>query len=1101
MPASLRTESRRGTRELGPGSHRPARSWGGRTPAAVALVFFGCYAGAALALLAQAPGTGASLLFPPYAVLTAALLLAPLRTWWWFVLSAAAGTILGFGGVETLSFAALAEVANAAKALVAAGGVRLLTRKAAPFGTFRDMAVFLLFAALLGPMAGALIGASGVVLHDDAASFWLASRGWLISNMVSGVTLLPLILVVATLPGRRFQSPRTGRLVEAAALAACVLTVALATDESTARAGFLLQHYALLPFLIWAAVRFGPEGTIAVLAALSAMTVIGEVGGVGTATPSSPVASLLELQLFLLGASIPILLLAALIQEHAQATAALRESRAQYRSVVEDQTELICRFLPDGTYTFVNRAYCRYFQTSPEELVGLATFWRFVPESDREAAKQSLASVTPDNPVITYEHRVTAPGGEVRWHQWTDRGFFDESGRVLEFQSVGRDVTDRRSAEEALRENEERLALAVGSAQLGVWDWDLVGGVAAWSGRMLLVHGRDVAPPGPPFEKLIEMVHPHDRARVREALEGCLERRVPLEVEYRVLRPDGSEGWVVANCATSPDGEGRPARMIVVCRDVTARKVVEQERRRLELHMQEQEVRLASEERFRSLADNVPALIWRSGLENEGVYFNKTWLDFTGRSLEQELGFGWVESVHPEDRQPSVEICDASFRRREPLAMQLRLRRRDGEYRWVLDTGTPYLGPGGEFLGYVGTCVDITELRRAEDALQDADRRKDEFLALLGHELRNPLTPISAAVELLRTSASTDESIVWAREVVARQVRQLTQLVDDLLDVSRITRGTIRIEPLPLDLLQVVNDAVEASRPMLDERRHELSIVLRSASVPIRGDLVRLVQVVSNLLNNAAKYTPPGGRIQVIVERVGASAVLRVVDNGAGMRADVLERVFDMFVQIRGPAETEQGGLGMGLTLAKRLVELHGGTIEARSEGPGSGSELVVRLPLATGAGLVARGRPDPVIATPRARQPAARRRILVVDDNVDAAEGLSRVLRVYDHEVHVAHDGLAALTVAERVDPDVVLLDLALPKLDGIEVARRLLRNARGRAPLIVATTGFGQAQDHVRTAEAGFDHHLTKPIDIEVLESLLRSDDARGRSPDSTG
>jgi CheY-like chemotaxis protein len=345
------------------------------------------------------------------------------------------------------------------------------------------------------------------------------------------------------------------------------------------------------------------------------------------------------------------------------------------------------------------------------------------------------------------------------------------------------------------------------------------------------------------------------------------------------------------------------------------------------------------------------------------------------------------------------------------------------------------------------------------------------------------------AVEIIRLREPADESIVWARDVIARQTAQLTRLVDDLLDISRITLGKITLNRSALDLRPIVAQAVEAAQPLFTARNHQLTIDVSPEPLPIWGDGARLTQVLSNLLNNAARFTGDGGHIALAARREGARVVLSVKDDGIGIPTDRRERVFDMFTQIECSAEPKPEGLGIGLALVKRLVEMHEGDVEARSEGPGRGSELVVRLPLAGDDRMIADG---PARVAPVAASGSRPERILVVDDNVDAADSLSHVLRLQAHEVRVAYDGLAALAAARDMKPDVVLLDIGLPAMDGLEVAKSLRARSDGPRPLLVAMTGFGQAEDRARTAAAGFDHHLTKPVDPKLLQSLIQS--ARG-------
>jgi signal transduction histidine kinase len=376
---------------------------------------------------------------------------------------------------------------------------------------------------------------------------------------------------------------------------------------------------------------------------------------------------------------------------------------------------------------------------------------------------------------------------------------------------------------------------------------------------------------------------------------------------------------------------------------------------------------------------------------------------------------------------------------------------------------------------------------RLYSAVQEADRHKDEFLAMLAHELRNPLAPIRNANQVLRLIGPPEPSLEKARGMIERQVQHLTRLVDDLLDVSRITRGKISLHREPLDLATVVARAAEESRPLLDARGHELTLTLPPEPVPVLGDATRLVQVLANLLTNAAKYTPNGGHVGVTVARKDGEAAARVKDDGVGIAPELLPRVFDLFIQGDRSLARSEGGLGIGLTLVKRLVELHGGTVTVQSDGPGTGSEFTVRLPLlkeeAAGKKDEKGGDSSFVLRPSSLRS----RRVLVVDDNLDAAESLAMLLKVEGHEVRTASDGPAALDVAATFRPEVVFLDLGLPRMDGYEVARRLRAQPNAAGVLLVALTGYGQEEDRRRSEEAGFDAHLIKPADPEAVQQLL--------------
>lgn len=379
------------------------------------------------------------------------------------------------------------------------------------------------------------------------------------------------------------------------------------------------------------------------------------------------------------------------------------------------------------------------------------------------------------------------------------------------------------------------------------------------------------------------------------------------------------------------------------------------------------------------------------------------------------------------------------------------------------------------------------ENARLYQDLRERDRRKDEFLAMLAHELRNPLAPIRNAVQILELPAARDAHVGAARDLIGRQVNHLVRLVDDLLDVSRITRGKINLVKEPVEISNVIAVAVESCRPIIDERRHQLELLLPSQSVQVKADLTRLAQVVLNLLNNAAKYTDEGGKIGLSVAVEGKQVVIRVRDNGTGIAPEMLPTIFDVFTQVDRTLDRSQGGLGLGLTLVRRLTEMHGGQVEAHSAGPGQGSEFVVRLAL-----LTEESRDDVKQADGRSpARPAngACRRILIVDDNRDSAESLAMLLRVRGHDVRTAYDGRQGLAVAEDFRPRVVILDIGLPGLDGYGVARALRANPLFREVLLVALTGYGAEEDRRACYRAGFDAHLVKPVDLAPLFGLLES------------
>jgi PAS domain S-box-containing protein len=491
-----------------------------------------------------------------------------------------------------------------------------------------------------------------------------------------------------------------------------------------------------------------------------------------------------------------------------------------------------------------------------------------------------------------------------------------------------------------------------------------------------------------------------------------------------------------------------------------------------------------SEARFRALVDSVPGIVWTSLPNGDCDYVNQRWLDFTGSTFEQTQGMRWVSALHHEDVESSTQRWKRSMETGEPFECEYRFRTKKGDYRWCLGRAVPVRNAEGRIVKWFGTCTDIEDYKRLEAALREAHRHKDQFLAMLGHELRNPLAPIVNVLELLKRRARQDPGLAWEVDAIDRQVADLTRLVDDLLDASRIGRGKLRIERAVIDLREAVLRAVELARPLIDARRHKLKVELPSETLRLHADRTRLVQVIGNLLSNAAKYTDPGGQIWLQVERQGEEVVVQVRDDGVGIPAEMLPHVFEMFLQVDESTSRSQGGLGIGLALVRKLVELHGGSVEARSEGPGRGSEFFIRLPL-DGLDLA-----RPVTAEEVGHAAPAIRpcRILVVDDNRLLAESFARLLRDEGCDVRTAGEGKAALALARDFHPEVLFLDLGLPDMDGYELARCLRLEPALKEALLVAVTGYSQPADAQRGRSAGFEHHLIKPVQMEKVERVIR-------------
>jgi len=695
-----------------------------------------------------------------------------------------------------------------------------------------------------------------------------------------------------------------------------------------------------------------------------------------------------------------------------------------------------------------------------------------VHPDERAAAEAAWRSSVARKAPFDAEWRILDASGETRHMRVRALPLVNDDDTVRGWVGVGEDITDRKRAElEAERANErarEANALldaifAAAPIGLGFWDRDLR--FRRINERLAEMHGFSAAE--------------HEGKRLDELLPD-IEAPEELYLKWREILATG-EPWL--GVEVRGETPARPGQLRTWKEDffpvrvhgeiVGVAAVVQEitERRLAEAQLRE------SEARFRQMADNAPFMVWLTAPDGGCIFLSRSWYEFTGLASSAGLGSGWLDVVHPDDRASFEQVFLDAQQRLQPFRIEFRLRRHDGEYRWALQAAAPRFSPGSRFKGYIGSIIDITERKLAEQALEAADRRKDEFLAMLAHELRNPLAPLTTATELMRR-LPTDPALTELRVIIERQLEHLTRLVDDLLDTSRITTGRIVLRREIVDLRDAVRHSLETVKPLIESRRHALAAALPDEPVGVDADPVRLAQIFTNLLNNAAKFTPSGGRIELSVERHGGDAVVTVRDNGMGIAAEALPHLFDPRRRIDG--RHDDAGLGIGLSLVKGLVELHGGTIEARSDGAGRGATFVVRLPCATDA------QPLPVAGRHGAPRPP-RRRILIVDDNHDAATSLARLLEHAGHEVRDVRDGRSALDIVRAFEPEVVLLDIGLPDMDGWQLARALRQDAAIGPIKLIAISGYGQAADRRRSRDAGIDQHLTKPVDYASIAACL--------------
>jgi PAS domain S-box-containing protein len=543
-----------------------------------------------------------------------------------------------------------------------------------------------------------------------------------------------------------------------------------------------------------------------------------------------------------------------------------------------------------------------------------------------------------------------------------------------------------------------------------------------------------------------------------------------LEDEGWRVRKDGSRFWANVVITALHDESGALRGFSKITRDLTERRHQEETLRQ-------------SEQRFRVLVDGLKDhAIFMLDTEGRVTSWNSGAQRITGYEAEEITGrhLGLLYPQSAIDRKlPEQELAMArEHGRYEDEGARVR---KDGNPFWANAVVSPLYDQEGMLIGYANVIRDLTERKRAE-SLEQAERHTSEFLAMLAHELRNPLAPINNALHLLALKPPADATEKWVREVLQRQTGQITRLIEDLLDVSRITRAAIPLNRRPLDVRAVVRAAVEGSMQWIDARRHGLTIELPpNEALPVLADEARLTQVLHKLLHNAARYTPEGGQVSIAARRENDSVVIHVKDNGVGMDAELLGSAFDLIKQGQQVPHRPQGGLGIGLTLVQRLVRLHGGTVEARSAGADRGSEFIVRLPAVQQAPVSEARAPEPLSPRPR--------KVLVIDDNSDAANALRMLLENDGHNVRVAHDGVSGLALVREYRPEYLLLDIGLPRLNGYDIAASVRGDPELKHTTIVAITGYGQVHDRARTAAVGFDHHLTKPVEFAALQDLFRA------------
>ncbi len=697
----------------------------------------------------------------------------------------------------------------------------------------------------------------------------------------------------------------------------------------------------------------------------------------------------------------------------------------------------------------------------------------FFPEDQAFVLNEFFPRVLEDGRAeteIRFRHFKT---GEAIWMTYDVFFLPDESGKPVGLATVSRDISGPKQTENALRVSEERLRLVTELAQVGYWHWDIQADSLEWSPSCKQLFGVPAQEPLS-YGRFMSALHPEDRERVDSAVRTCLESggQRDYDIEYRALWPDGAVRWIHAK-GDAVFADGRPFRMAGIALDIT-------ERKHAEIALQQKTTLL------QGVIESTPDRIYAKDIECRMLLANSATLETAGKPAAEVLGRSETEWHHDPEEAERIRANDRRIMETGRSETVEEIFATPGTApRIFRSTKSPMRDAEGHVIGVVGVSEDVTALKEAEAALREADRRKNEFIATLAHELRNPLTPIHNATLVLRMKRDADDPDAALLDMIQRQTDHLVRLVDDLLEIGRISSGKIELRKEKSDIVAVLHDALASCQPLIDKKAHRVTTKVARPPLWVSADPVRLTQITVNLIDNAVKYTPPQGLIEVEAACEADEIVLRVRDNGVGIDADALPQVFDLFMQVEDRAGAPKGGLGIGLALARKLVELHEGRIEAHSAGPQRGSEFVVRLPQWQASTTIAA---EALAATDEKGGDADRpARVLVIDDDHDVGGSFCFLMESLGMTVRAAYDGPSGIAAIDTFRPDAIFCDIGMPGVDGCETARRI-RAAHGDGLLLIALTGWGQDEDRRRTQEAGFDAHLTKPASIEAIEALLR-------------
>ena len=763
-----------------------------------------------------------------------------------------------------------------------------------------------------------------------------------------------------------------------------------------------------------------------------------------------------------------------------QAETALQESEEQLKlATVASGTGMWFWNLVEDTLEWTEQGKA-LFGLPPDAELTYEMFIEILHPEDRDRVQETVDKALDEQTEYHSEYRAVWSDGSVHWIVAKGRGFYDRENKPIRMMGTVQDITALRQSQQQLKENEGILELALSSAKAGFWSWEIDTGKVDWSPENYLIHGFDPHQDTPQYEDWENRLHPEDRPRVQEQVRQVISGQLPeFNAEFRIIHPQRGVLWLLGIGNIVRNSHGKPVRLSGINLDISSLKETE-----AALHKSKNELKLITEV--------IPQQIWTAAIDGHVDYINQRWQNYTGLDLEQMRVRGWAAIVHPDDLPNIRDSWIQAIRTEGKFDTEARLRSANGTYHWFLSKARPLRNERGEIIKWYGTNTSITRikeletklLQQAED-LRRANQLKDEFLAIVSHELRTPLNPILGWSQLLATGKLNESQIVMGIETIGRNAKLQAQLIDDLLDVSRILRGKLDLKIFPLNLKSIIQSAINTVQLAANAKSIQIKTKFESKTLEVLGDAARLQQIVWNLLSNAIKFTPEGGLISVKLERDNTEALVRVEDTGQGIDAEFLPYVFDRFRQAESSSTRKFGGLGLGLAIVRNLTELHGGSVVVSSPGLGRGAIFSVKLPL---------------MNTPNTEQidgestvePVQPTRfsgiyVMVIDDEIDSLDILTLILKQEGAEVTSVASAEEALAALEKKTPDLIISDIGMPKTDGYRLITQIRALPQGQNIPAIALTAYAGEIDQQRTFEAGFQKHIAKPVDIDDLISAV--------------